>query len=189
MSFLLIFLFSCTSNSNKFQISADEILNGIIMKKDLISAINISEIILNKKKKYQFIDLRSSQEFEKSHIENAINIPMEKVLNGEYYNFLNQGKKINILYHTNFSQSNSACLLLKQIGYKNNKVMECDYELIEKFVIEKFSPFRLKVKDEKAKYDFAKIVDGKSGNNKNTAKKTKKKVIKKRKKKAVEGGC
>ncbi|OQX96635.1 MAG: hypothetical protein B6I24_11155 [Bacteroidetes bacterium 4572_128] len=188
-SFLLIFLFSCISNSKKFQISADEILNEIISKKDLISAINISEIILNKKEKYQFIDIRSSQEFGKSHIENAINIPMENILDEKYYNFLNQDKKINILYHTNFSQSNSVCLLLKQIGYKNNKVMECDYELIEKFVIEKFSPMYLKVKDEKAKYNFAKIVNEKSGNKKNTAKKTKKKAIKKRKKKEIEGGC
>lgn len=65
------------------------------------------------------IDVREPEEFAKSHVNNAINIPPLELMKGsEYINGLDKDTPM-ILYCVSGSRSNVAIGLLKQQGFTN----------------------------------------------------------------------
>ena len=186
---IAILFFSCT-NKESYQLSVEQILQEVLERKDAVNPEVIGKMLNEKNEKYQFIDLRSPEEFIKGHFLNAINIPMYDILN-EDYTGLFSSNKINILYHDEYPKTCSAWMLLKQLGFQKNKVMMGNYNLIKKITENKLNAQKDIYQDEIAKYDFAKIVNQNNSGSQNENKpKAKKKAIKKKKaKKEVEGGC
>ncbi|MBN2348537.1 MAG: rhodanese-like domain-containing protein [Bacteroidales bacterium] len=72
---------------------------------------------------FQFIDLRTPDEFLVCNIPGSINIPYEQLLDIKWQGYLNQTNKINILYANGDLKSNMALTLLNGKGYKNNSVL------------------------------------------------------------------
>ncbi|MEN8120873.1 MAG: rhodanese-like domain-containing protein [Bacteroidota bacterium] len=178
--------------SKKFSITTENMLTELQTYEDAVGPEKIMDILYNDDNLYRFIDLRSSHDFIKGHMENAINIPIHKILDDEYEKILNQDEYINILYYSDHCGACGPWMILKQLGYKNNKILLGGYDYVNNFILKEYTPMTGNFKNEKAKYDFAKIVSETAGAGSGTSssKSSKKAPIKKKKKKAgADGGC
>lgn len=142
-----------------------------------------------------FIDIRNPYDYIKGHLPNAVNIPLNNLINEEYLNKIDsylQDSMTVVLYGNDQTQANGPWMILKQIGYKNVKVMLGGYNYLSKKPsgdTEDVPAYYV----EDPRYDFAQIVkETETGQVQKTQ--TNKKSIpvvpKRRKKKtAVSGGC
>ena len=180
-----------TSPKYKYEKSTEEMLSIVLERNDVIRPQKFMDITYNDDKLYRFIDLRSAHDFIKGHLPGAINIPIHKLLADEYNEILNQDEKINVLYYTDQCGACGPWMVLEQLGYKNNKILQGGYDYVKKYIIEQYSPMSGNFSSEKAKYDYAKIINETSGgsttqsSSKSTAAKP---VIKKKKAEKEEGG-
>ncbi|HEY9220156.1 MAG TPA: rhodanese-like domain-containing protein [Lutibacter sp.] len=146
-----------------------------------------------KKPDYVLIDIRNQYEFEKGHLENAINIYAAEILsedNSKVFDELKESKKTAVLYGNNPQEVNAPFLILYQLGYHNIKLLAIENSYLQNKLISK------NVVIEKSEADVAAFIN-ESIKNANTAETVKvvvappKKVItvEKKKKAAAEGGC
>ncbi len=140
------------------------------------------------------IDVRSQFDFEKGHLENAVNIYAPEILNDTNSKFFDELKKNNnsvILYGNTPNEVIAPYMLLYQLGYTNIKILTAEITYSKNKVISK------DVEIEKSKYDINGFIQEsiKKASIKDKPKpevvKTPKKIIpiKKKKKLPVEGGC
>lgn len=169
-------------------------VNSVVTLEKLITEdyfISLSDI---NNPDYVLIDVRSQFEFEKGHLENAINIYTAEILNDDNSTLFKEIKekgKTAILYGTNPNQVNAPFMLLYQLGYNNVKILTIENSYIENKLISK------NIEIEKS---VANINDFIKESIKNATKDSKQKVVakkpikktiivKKRKKAPAEGGC
>lgn len=75
----------------------------------------------------QLIDIRSAELYSNGHPASAINIPIRTLLNKEsleLFDDLLSGNKDAVLYGTNELQATAPLFLLRQLGYKNVKLLK-----------------------------------------------------------------
>ncbi|OQY04180.1 MAG: hypothetical protein B6I20_03510 [Bacteroidetes bacterium 4572_117] len=176
----------------KYNITTEKMLEKLQAKNDIVSPGDFMNIIYENDSLYQFIDLRSAHDYLIGHLNNAINIPIHKILDKEYKDILNQDKKINILYYSDHCGACGPWMILTQLGYKNNKILLGGYDYVNSKIIREFSPLSGNYKNETAKYDFGRIVSETAGVGctSSSPKVSKPKLVKKKKKKGgAEGGC
>ena len=111
---LLAFIFR--PKSIYYQISANE---SAKLVNDQSIQVDIKDIAGKR-----VVDIRSTELFAQGHSENAINIPIRKLLDAESIEFFDQlledGKEI-VLYGSDELEAVAPSLLLQQLGYKNVK--------------------------------------------------------------------
>jgi len=142
---------------------------------------------------YIQIDVRSPIEFEKGHLEDAINIHTPEILNetnSAFFKELKETNKTAILYGNSPEEANVPFLLLYQLGYDNIKLLtitnsysqnkliskNCDIEMpendIRAFINESVKKSNIKVTTKKRIQPAKKII-----------------TVQKKNKKIPEGGC
>ena len=138
------------------------------------------------------IDIRSAFEFEKGHLENAINIHTPDFLNEDnlsIFKELKEGNKTAILYGKNPEEVNLPFLLLHQLGYDNMKLLTVELDYYQNKLITKNSSV------ETSKADVAAFISESRKNAGNTTiieqkiPSKKKIIVRQKKKKTAEGGC
>ena len=139
------------------------------------------------------IDVRSPNEFEKGHLENAINIHTPEILdetNSVFFKELKESNKTALLYGNNPHEANVPFLFLYQLGYDNIKLLVIQNSYSQNKLISK------NYEIEKSEIDIRAFINEsvkKSNVNVLTKKiiKPAKKIIpvQKKKKKIPEGGC
>ena len=81
---------------------------------------------------YKIIDVRTEEEYKNGHIKNAINIPLDKILENDFD--LAKDEKLVIHCRTN-GRSGMAIEKLAELGYKNLRIAPgvdlYDYDLIK----------------------------------------------------------
>ena len=104
---------------------------------------------------------------------------------------INDTSKINILYSDNHDDACGPWMILKQLGYNNNRILLGGYNNFIKAGSLNGKQNPKEYLDEIAKYDYAKVIKSVSGSAViGSAKKKKKITIKRKKKKqGAEGGC
>lgn len=141
---------------------------------------------------YVLIDVRNQYEFEKGHIENAINIYTPEILNDENSGLLNNLKEKNktiILYGNKPDEVNAPFLLLYQLGYENIKLLAIENSYLQNKLITKDCEI------EKSNADISAFINESRKNTSETlveeviTKPPKKVMTIQKKKKAAEGGC
>ena len=141
---------------------------------------------------YVLIDVRNQYEFEKGHLENAINIYTPEILNDENSSLLNKLKEKNktiVLYGNKPDEVNAPFLLLYQLGYKNIKLLTIENSYLQDKLITK------EVTIEKSEADISTFIKDSRKNasepfiEKETTPPPKKIMTVQKKKKAAEGGC
>ncbi|WP_111709193.1 rhodanese-like domain-containing protein [Lutibacter citreus] len=78
------------------------------------------------------IDIRNQYEYEKGHIENAINIHSSDILddaNSIFFKKLKEDNKSIVLYGNEPSEAISASMILHQLGYSNVKILAVNNSL------------------------------------------------------------
>jgi rhodanese-related sulfurtransferase len=176
-----------------YKISTEEMLNKVLETKHTITPEKFSDIYFTKDSTYRFIDLRSSADYLEGHIENAIHIPLHKILDDNYLEIFNQDTKINILYHSDHCRACGPWMILTQLGYKNNKILLGGYDNVKMNIIDDYSPMSGNFSEEKAKYDYSKIFNSISGSTVKTEVNSEQNPATtpqvKKKKKSSSGGC
>ncbi len=170
-----------------YSINAQNTLEKIVSADYFVSLNDINNT------EHFLIDIRNQFEFEKGHLENAVNIYAPEILNkqsSEIFDQLNEDGKTVILYGTNLNEVVAPYLLLYQLGYNNLKIMTVEISYSQNKLVTK------NVEIEKSVTDVNAFI---SESIKKAAVKPKpiikkiplKKVlpIKKKKKRAPEGGC
>lgn len=148
-----------TNNKYKFKKSASEMLMEVTDQDQFISMEKVNELI-NGSENYELIDIRTPKEFVGYHIEGAINIPFERLLDESNESlFRNNDQKI--LYGVNCVNANSGWMVLTQFGYKNLKVMNGGIREWKELSAGTDSLSNQGVVlDEKPAFDYARIMEG-----------------------------
>ena len=142
-----------------------------------------------------FIYIRGMYDFERGHLENAINIPIPDLLNKEnkerYDNWMNDSLTV-VLYGNDELQATSAWMLMYQLGYTNMRMLQGGINYIDKLYADELGENESYNVEDPA-FDFAGIVkevkESKTNLDVKKEEPKKKVVIRQKKKKATEGGC
>lgn len=95
----------------------------------MIDADKLAYEVINNYYNYNIVDVRSAEEYDSFHIATAINIPLEKLAEPEYRNFINQRIKTNVFYGGSLDDAKRACLLARFHGNANGLALsETAYE-------------------------------------------------------------
>ena len=142
-----------------------------------------------------FIDVRSVYDFEKGHIENAINISVANLLDDSYkesYENWKNDSLLVVLYGNDELQANAPWMLLYELGYTNTRVLLGGYGYIDRLYLDELEEGETFTIEDPA-YDFAGILKEVEEIKKSPVviEKAEKKevVVQKKVKKSAEGGC
>jgi len=70
-----------------------------------------------------FVDIRTPKAYDGFHIQNAVNIPYERLLDDEFEDLF-KGDQMKILYGNTSVQANAAWMILTQFGYEDLYVLD-----------------------------------------------------------------
>lgn len=144
------------NTTKPYKLTADQLLNEVISETQFISADEIARMIVEKNPMLQLIDVRSKAEFEKFSLPGAINVPLDNILNDEYTPYLDQDIKINVFYTNGTVKANQAWMITRQLGYKNNYVMQGGLNYWMEAIVNPTPPGNLSPNEEFARYEFRK---------------------------------
>jgi rhodanese-related sulfurtransferase len=105
----------------RFKKSASEMLGMVTTDKHKITFNEASGLILDANT--VFVDIRTPKEYDGFHIQNAINIPYERLLDDEFANLFKRDQA-KILYGNTSVTANAAWMILTQFGYENLYVLD-----------------------------------------------------------------
>ena len=112
------------NKTKPYKLTADQLLNEANTRTQYIAPETVADMIVRKDPSIRLIDVRSQDEFEKFTLPGAINIPISDLLSEKYTDILNQDVKMNILFSNGTITANEAWMVTRQLGYKNNFVLE-----------------------------------------------------------------
>lgn len=179
-----------------YKLTAEQMLQEIQGATEMVSADEVAHWLISQDPSVQLIDVRSPNEFQTYHLDGAINVPISAILKDEYRDYLDQGVKMNVLYSNGTTGSHQAWMILRQLGFENNYVMQGGLNYWFDTIMNPSRPGSTSADEEFAKYDFRKAASGVFGGGGGltltapTQTKAEKPQIKRRKKKkAPAGGC
>ncbi len=184
------------NKTKPYKLTAEELLSEVNTRTQYITPEVVADMIIKKDPSLNLIDVRSQDEFEKFSLPGAVNIPATDLLSDKYTDILNQDVKMNVLYSNGTLISNEVWMVLRQLGYVNNYVLEGGLNYWFDAIINPQKPASTSPDEEFAKYDFRKsagmafgggvVVQSASEQSASSTKPVVKAVPKKKK---VAGGC
>lgn len=133
---------------------------------------------------YQLVDIRPEQDFEKGHLQDALNIPFKSLLKREYLKKLDNNKQ-QLIYSSQEAKAHEAALLLVQKGFKNYIAVAGNYRTLKQRITGKSKIRWEDITQEKPKYDYGAFIKT-APQKPDTTKETEQKIESTPK---VEGGC
>ena len=176
-----------------YTLTPEQTLGNALSLADEIFPEDIVYIVEDTMPGYQLIDIRTPYDYIKGHIQSAVNIPYNIMLEEENLDFLralDQDSVIIILYGNDQSQANCPWMLLRQIGIENVKVMLGGYDYFSTGILDLYDmPDIPEYLVEEPKYDFPELIQNNAAQDVNVEEAEI--ILPKRKKKeaAAEGGC
>ncbi len=98
-------------------------INKAMSNERFISTDMIADKIINKDPSFVLVDVRSESEFAKFSLPNAINIPLDKFLNEEADEVINQNIVDVVLFSNDNFKANEAWLIGNRLGYNNLHIL------------------------------------------------------------------
>lgn len=179
-------------------ISPEKLLSNAISPERYISTDELAHKIINQDPSFLLIDVRDEESYSKYSLPNAINIPLEKLLEEDSESYLNQDEYDVILFSNDNFYADQAWLLCARLDYKNLRVLNGGMNTWFNTVINPLKPNENEAATEFELYSFRKAASMHFGvvypdqvKKVQPEKVTPKKVItiKKKKKAPAEGGC
>jgi 3-mercaptopyruvate sulfurtransferase SseA len=147
-----------SNNKYKFKKSAGDMLQEVSTQDQFVNIEKVKDMI-NDSGNYKLIDIRTPKEYVGYHIEGAINIPFERLLDeSNEYLFRNDAQKI--LYGQNSVNANSVWMVLTQYGYENISVLNGGITQWRELEKNKDDLKNQGVLDENPEFDYAGIMEG-----------------------------
>jgi rhodanese-related sulfurtransferase len=192
---LIIGLVTYKQPQVSYKLTVEETLAMLETSQPCISPDEVNSFLKNNDAGFILVDLRSPSAYQKSHIGQAINIPIQEILEKqhlEYFNDLHNQNKTIVLYANDQTDANAAWMVLQQAGFDRFLIMEGGYESVnpvneEPGMASSFPDHS----SEKAAYDFKEIMKSfaSPGSARVADNPEPVKLIKKAKKSTAEGGC
>ncbi len=181
----------------QYKLTANQLLDEVKQGMQFVSADQIADMLIQKDPTLRLIDVRSSEEYDKFHLPDAINIPLPDLLSENWEDYIDQDLKMNVFYSNGNTQSNEAWMITRQLGYLNNYVLMGGLNYWAETILNPQMPSQTNPDDEFAKYDLRKGAGQALGGGTVSAEsqspasgaKVAIPVQKKEKKKKVAGGC
>lgn len=111
-----------------FERSAQELLNSISNAENVVSLQDAEAAIREKKTDFVLVDLRAPIEFERGHLEGAVSIPAQHLLESKSLDVFDNKKAVIVLYGRHQEQAHGPWLLLRQLGYDHVKLLQAGYD-------------------------------------------------------------
>ena len=111
-----------------FERSAQELLNSISDAENVVSLQDAEAAIRAKKTDFVLVDLRAPIEFERGHLEGAVSIPAQHLLESKSLDVFDNKKAVIVLYGRHQEQAHGPWLLLRQLGYDHVKLLQAGYD-------------------------------------------------------------
>ncbi|MEZ5072713.1 MAG: rhodanese-like domain-containing protein [Bacteroidales bacterium] len=150
----LILAFVPANTTHPYKLSPEDLLEYVNSGMQYFSPDEVAHMVVTKDPSLVLIDVRSSAEYEKFHLPGAINIPLSSLLDEEWEAYLNQGLRYNVFYSTGTVNANQAWMLTRQLGYKNNYVLQGGLNYWVETIMNPEKPASTSPDEEIAKYDF-----------------------------------
>jgi sulfur-carrier protein adenylyltransferase/sulfurtransferase len=144
------------NKTKPYKLTADELLAEANTRTQYVTPEAVADMIIKKDPTLRLIDVRSQDEFEKFSLPGALNIPVTDLLSDKYSDILNQDVKMNVLYSNGSLTANEAWMVTRQLGYKNNFVLEGGLNYWFDAILNPRKPASTSPDEEFAKYDFRK---------------------------------
>jgi len=184
------------NTTKPYKLTAEDMLVEVQSAAEMVNADEVAHWIISKDPTLQLVDVRTPDKFQKYHLEGAVNVPLSVILSDEYRDILDQGVKMNVLYSNGTMNSHQAWMILRQLGFKNNYVLQGGLNYWFETIMNPEAPSIYSSDEEFARYDFRKAASGALGGGGavtlTAPAKTevdKPKIIRTKKKKAPAGGC
>lgn len=183
------------NTTKPYKLTAEELLEEVKSGTQFIHPDQLAHMIVIKDPSLRIIDVRSSDEFDKFSLPNAINIPLVDILNPEWEGYINQDVKLNVFYSNGTTDANEAWMITRQLGYKNNYVLQGGLNYWAETIMNPEAPSVTSPDDEIAKYNFRKGAGAALGGASTEVetslpvKASKPPIEKRNTKKRVQGGC
>ncbi len=142
------------NKTKPYKLTADQLLDEVNTRTQYIAPETVADMIVKKDPSYRLIDVRGANDFEKFSLPGAINIPVTDLLSDKYTDLLNQDVKMNIFYSNGTITANEAWMVTRQLGYKNNFVLEGGLNYWFDAILNAQKPASTSPDEEFAKYDF-----------------------------------
>ncbi len=183
------------NTTQPYKLTANQMLAEVQYGAEMIIPDDLAHWLVNQDPSIQLIDVRTPGEYEAFHLPNAINIPFLELLSKDWNPWLDQGTRMNILYSNGTTKAHEAWMIIRQLGYENNYVLQGGLNYWAETILHPDTPSSSSPDDEIARYEFRKgasqFFGGASttptANTKSESKKPR--IIPKKKKKKAEGGC
>ena len=185
------------NTTRPYKLTAEELLTEVMESRQFMGPDEIAQMLIEKDPSLQLIDVRSKDQFEKFSLPNAINIPLESLLSIENEEVLNQDVKLNVFYSNSSNDANQAWMITRQLGYKNNYVLQGGLNYWAETIMNPEKPAEGSPNEELAKYNFRKGAsqtlgggsDASAASAPSKSDAPKPVIQKTRKKKGAAGGC
>jgi rhodanese-related sulfurtransferase len=144
------------NTTHPYKLTPEQLLEVVKSGEQYFSPDEIADLIINQDPSVLLIDIRNQNEYEKYHLPGAINIPLSELLNEEWKDYLNQDVRMNVFYSNSTVDANQAWMLTRQLGYKNNYVLQGGLNYWVETIMNPTPPAMTSPDEEFAKYDFRK---------------------------------
>jgi rhodanese-related sulfurtransferase len=144
-------------DKSKYAFKPDAIAGVIKEGKDHVSPADLSQWIIEGKNDFTLVDIRSKEEFEKGHIKNAKNIPLDTLMKRSTIESEFVDGKMVVLYSNGTSHAAQAWLVLKTAGVDCN-ILDGGYNYWNETVLNPKDPGAGAADDEILKYQAAQSV-------------------------------
>ncbi len=142
------------NTTKPYKLTTGQLLQEVAAGSQFVSPDEIARMIIEKNPSLQLIDVRSKDEFDNYSLPGAVNIPLADLLSPEWKHLLDQDIRINVFYSNGSVHANQAWMLLRQLGYINNYVLQGGLNYWMEAIVDPDQPSALSPDEEFARYDF-----------------------------------
>lgn len=111
-----IMIFLPAQDNSKYKFDPEALGQSIEESEDHIQPQTLSEWIIEGRKDYLLVDIRTPEEYEKSSIKGAVNIPLVELLKRDTLDGLPAEDKLIVIYSNGNSHAAQAWLVMKSAG-------------------------------------------------------------------------
>ncbi len=144
------------NTTHPYKLSPEEMLEYVNSGLQYFSPDEVADMVINENPTLLLIDVRPQNEYEKYHLPGAINIPLSSLLEEQWKDYLNQDLRYNVFYSNSTVNANQAWMLTRQLGYRNNYVLQGGLNFWVETIMSPETPESTSPDEEIAKYDFRK---------------------------------
>lgn len=105
-------------------IKPTELLSRVISSERYISTDEVASIIINQDPSYLLIDVRDEESYNNYSLPNAVNIPLNKLLDEDFEGYLNQDEYDVVLFSNDNFYADEAWIICNRLDFKNLRVLE-----------------------------------------------------------------